>query len=552
MEQFVELNGHARVLQSYKVDGYDLGSWVGFQRAFHSRDTLEADRQHRLEELPGWAWDPHADDWEEGFRRLQEYVKDHGDARVSQRYKVDGYNLGTWVNKQRSLKSRDTLEADRQRRLQDLPGWTWDPFADDWEEGFRRLQEYIERHGHARVGSSYKVDGYKLGTWVSKQRALKSRDTLEADRQHRLQDLPGWAWDARAAKWEERFSRLQDYVKDHGDARVSQSYKVDGHALGRFVSKQRSLHSRDALEADRQQRLQELPGWTWDPHADQWEEGFRRLKEYVEDHGDARVGYSYKVDGYRLGSWVSIQRSDCAKDTLEADRQQRLQDLPGWTGDPKDDQWEEGFSRLQDYVEHNGHARVRATYKVDGYGLGGWVTHQRSVYSKGTLEADSQRRLEELPGWTWDPIGDQWEEGFSRLQDYVEHNGHARVRATYKVDGYRLGGWVGKQRTGYAKGTLDPDRAERLKGLPGWALTASAAKWEEGFRRLQDYVERHGHARVPDSCTLDGYRLGGWVAKQRAKYAKGKLDTNHEHRLQELPGWAWDARSGAAGAAARL
>ena len=47
--------------------------------------------------------------------------------------------------------AKGTLDADRQRRLQDLPGWTWDPYADKWEEGFRRLLDYVERHGHARV-----------------------------------------------------------------------------------------------------------------------------------------------------------------------------------------------------------------------------------------------------------------------------------------------------------------------------------------------------------------------------------------------------------------
>ena len=59
--------------------------------------------------------------------------------------------------------AKGTLDADRQHRLQDLPGWTWDPRADQWEEGFRRLLDYVERHGDARVPRSYTVDGYKLG-----------------------------------------------------------------------------------------------------------------------------------------------------------------------------------------------------------------------------------------------------------------------------------------------------------------------------------------------------------------------------------------------------
>ena len=76
---------------------------------------------------------------------------------------------------QRNGHAKGTLDADRQRRLQDLPGWTWDPVADQWEEGFSRLLDYVERHGDARVPESYTVDGYPLGAWVSRQRSSRQR-----------------------------------------------------------------------------------------------------------------------------------------------------------------------------------------------------------------------------------------------------------------------------------------------------------------------------------------------------------------------------------------
>ncbi len=44
---------------------------------------------------------------------------------------------------------------------------------------------------------------------------------------------------------------------------------------------------------------------------------------------------------------------------------------------------------------------------------------QRSSYAKGTLDADRQHRLQDLPGWTWDTKAAQWEDGFSRLRNYV-------------------------------------------------------------------------------------------------------------------------------------
>ena len=367
------------------------------------------------------------------------------------------------ANQQRSYHTRGTLDADRQHRLQDLPGWTWNPGADQWEEGFRRLQDYVKRHGDARVPHSYTVDGYKLGAWVNKQRDTYAKGTLDADRQRRLQDLPGWTWDPQADKWEEGFGRLLDYVERHGDARVPSPTSSTTATSSARGFRQRQGHAKGTLDADRERRLQDVPGWTWDLRADKWEEGFRRLLDYVERKGDARVPESYTIDGYKLGVWVDSQRSRNSKGTLEADRQRRLQDLPGWIWDPQADKSEEGFRRLLDYVERNGDARVPYSCKIDGYPLGQWVVAQRSHYARGRLGADRQRRLQDLPGWTWDPYADKWEEGFERLLDYVERHGDARVAKSYIVDGYPLGAWSVRNVRGTptASSILTADAASR-------------------------------------------------------------------------------------------
>ena len=67
-------------------------------------------------------------------------------------------------------------------------------------------------------------------------------------------------------------------------------------SLGDGSSKQRIFHSKGALDVARQRQLQDLSGWTWDPHADQWEDGFSRLLHYVERHGDVRVPVSYVAE----------------------------------------------------------------------------------------------------------------------------------------------------------------------------------------------------------------------------------------------------------------
>ena len=55
-KRFVAREGHARVPAEHVEDGFELGSWVGWQRRFHKRDTLSPERREALEALDGWVW----------------------------------------------------------------------------------------------------------------------------------------------------------------------------------------------------------------------------------------------------------------------------------------------------------------------------------------------------------------------------------------------------------------------------------------------------------------------------------------------------------------
>ena len=194
LEAYVADKGHCRVPDDHKtIDGYQLGTWVGTQRA--NRTTMPAERRGRLEALPGWTWGAKETLWEEGFARLEAYVADKGDCRVPKDHVTsDGYRLGQWVNYQRT--TRTTMAADRKSRLEALPGWTWGAKETQWEEGFAQLEAYVAGKGDCLVPANHVTgDGSKLGTWVGNQRA--KRTTMPADRKSRLEALPGWTWDAR-------------------------------------------------------------------------------------------------------------------------------------------------------------------------------------------------------------------------------------------------------------------------------------------------------------------------------------------------------------------
>lgn len=82
--------------------------------------------------------------WEEGFFRLEAYVADKGNWwALKDHVTSDDYQLGQWVGVQ--LTKRTTLTADRKRRLEALPGWTWDLWSRHWvlETGMAELVTWL-------------------------------------------------------------------------------------------------------------------------------------------------------------------------------------------------------------------------------------------------------------------------------------------------------------------------------------------------------------------------------------------------------------------------
>ncbi len=70
--------------------------------------------------------------------------------------------------------------------------------------------------------------------------------------------------------------------------------------------------------------------------AEQWEDHFSELLNYVRHRGDARVPRSYTTtEGDRLGAWIVDQRNRFAQGMLDPDRSVRLEELPGWTWGPR-------------------------------------------------------------------------------------------------------------------------------------------------------------------------------------------------------------------------
>jgi hypothetical protein len=165
-----------------------------------------------------------------------------------------------------------------------------------------------------------------------------------------------------------------------------------------------------------------------------WDEMFGGLVAYKQKYGDCRVPYSH--GDKQLFTWVSSQRSDQNKGKLDSARVRRLEDL-GFVWDAHDANWDEVFGKLVAYKQQFRDCLVPTNYSDKK--LAAWVHTQRVLNTSGILETVKIQRLEEL-GFSWDPIGEAWEEMFARLVAYKQRYRDCLVPINYSDK--KLARWI--------------------------------------------------------------------------------------------------------------
>ena len=492
-----------------------LAIWVVGQRAGKKSGKLDADKITRLDEL-GFVWDPHDQAWEARFKELVAYKQEYSDCLVPISWK--NKQLAVWVFTQRRIKRTATLPSDKIERL-DALGFVWTPVEQVWEERFRELAAYRQRHGDCLV--PYTLANKQLATWVTTQRG--HRDKLSMEKIKRL-DALGFVWDPVDQSWEERFSELVAYKKKYGDCLVSSSWK--NKQLARWVVKQRA--KRGALSSDKIKRLNALR-FVWDPDEEFWEERFRELVAYRQKHGDCLVSRSWK--NKQLFSWVVNRRA--RRGTLSSDEIKRL-DALGFVWDADKQRWEERFKELVAYKKEHGDCMVPQKWR-NNKPLASWVGTQRQSKRKATLPSDKIKRLDAL-GFVWDPGEQVWEQRFRELVAHKKKHGDCLV--PQKWTNKQLGSWVNTQRLSKRKSTLPSDKIKRLAAL-GFVWDPIEQTWEERFRELVAYKKEHGDCLVP--ITWKNKQLALWVFNQRRSKRKATLPSDKIERLHAL-GFVWDIR----------
>jgi hypothetical protein len=542
LELYKEKNGHCRVTRS---TASALSIWVTRQRS--NRDILEKKKIDRLNDL-GFVWGEDIkreaeEKWYQFYEELQEFKKEKGHCRVSERSKTHP-QLGNWVARLRSYPER--IEPEKMELLNKI-GFAWaediaNKHEQNWNNNYLKLKRFYEINGHCRVPRNY-TDYF--ANWVATQYAYQ--DKLSPERRALLDKL-NFHWEGaevqrQKAIFNQNYKKLKAYFKEKGDLHVS-SKDEKNKILHKWIANIRS--NKKVLSKTQIKQLDQL-GFRWSDdikreNYEHWMKYYRRLVAHKRKFGHLNV--SVNTGGEDLRNWINNQRNMFL--TIEEYKKNLLNDINfEWSKHKiKEENWMKNYQILANFYEKYGHSKVPYNFEED-MPLRKWTEKLR--YKRQELSAEQIRLLTALdfiwkekkfPNAASKQEADnlKWEEKYKLLLKYYKKYGDCRVKASYHDKA--LFNWVCTQKRFFKKGILLENRQQRLnainfvwygnhKRLNKWGFT-----WQECYEQLVAFKKEHGHLDVPNN---EKYKiLSLWVQTQIRDFNKKKMNIKRRNLLEEL------------------
>lgn len=391
--------------------------------------------------------------WESAFSLLKQFIDENQRFPAFNEVYQD-FRLGQWCEYQKRRAQRPDFPPNRFIKLKEI-GLLDNTRANRWEHSFQLLQDFVSEFGRLPTARE-KYQGEGIGSWLSIQKKMSTRDSYPPERHQKLTDLGVFL--IQPELWDERFQLVKTFVETKGRLpRQHESY--EGIAIGHWCSAQRERAKDPSFSPDKREKLRDL-GILNNRFHDKWEESFQALAGFVSEFH--RLPMTKEVyNGFKIGSWLSKQREALAKSACSDERVARLQSL-GVMSNVYEDTWDSKYMLLQEFIQtFNRFPKDPEDFK--GVHLGKWTSAQKSNAKSPNYPADRLEKLQAI-GLLNSSNEIRWEQNLDLVKTFQgEHGRLPYAREEYQ--GVNLGKWLRHQREYAQNADYPEDRRQKLEAI---------------------------------------------------------------------------------------
>ena len=346
-----------------------------------------------------------------------------------------------------------------------------------WENKFLKFQEYIKSSGgkypraldkkeikeydQEKGGwlSQKRKEEFELGVWMGSQRQNINNGNIRSDRKALLESINFEMSSKKVSaagdeKWLKNFQRFKQFLKSTGGRYPSglgrneiEEYdkgkgvwlsleRKEEYLLNGWVQTQKREIKNGTIKSDRKALLDSI-NFKMDSSEEEeskWKENFHLFKEFLKLNKGRypRITTKNTIDEYNqesgvwssqkrkeehlLGNWITTQRNNIKKGTLNSDRKTLLDsiDFKMDLSSSRDEKWKDKFQKFQKFIKLNGGKYPRNVKRKDikeydqirgvwlskkreqEHLLKYWVREQRKTIKKGTIKTESKPLLDSI------------------------------------------------------------------------------------------------------------------------------------------------------------
>lgn len=284
----------------------------------------------------------------------------------------------------------------------------------EWEQWLSLAADYYHFYGNLLIVRDYtSPDGYRLGRWIERQRAMYNGtipSTLDINRIAALEAI-GMVWKLEyRSSWDCWMEQVKAYYTEYGNLLVPKDYECGVFCLGNWIIEQRKKYAKGLLSEEQIADL-EVYGMSWsEGERRAWDEWYGDAVEYFNSFGNLLVPVAYTTkEGKQLGQWIAMQRermSGAHNRTHITPEQIRLLNELGMVWDlqtVRDSAWNSMYASVSEYVEQNGKLPLwpRNLKTADGRNMPNWIGVQRTRLSENKCPKEQAERLALLSIYPW-------------------------------------------------------------------------------------------------------------------------------------------------------